>query len=64
MDITKTGACGTVMNITNNDNLNHKIDVQFGVCEEDCKLMLKEFFKDLRSLKCKGSLVEGEKSEE
>jgi len=60
----KTGACGTVMNIADNESLNHQIDVQFGVCEEDCKLMLKEFFKDLRALKCKSNLVEGEKSEQ
>jgi len=47
----KTGACGTVLNIAQNDCLNHQIEVEFGVCEEECRLILKEFFKDLRKIK-------------
>ena len=47
----KTGACGTVMNIAINESLNHQINVEFGVCEEECTQMLKDFFKDLRKQK-------------
>jgi len=47
----KTGACGTVLNIAQNECLNHQIEVEFGVCEEECRLILKEFFKDLRKIK-------------
>ncbi len=47
----KTGACGTVLNIAQNECLNHQIEVEFGVREEECRLILKEFFKDLRKIK-------------
>lgn len=47
----KTGACGTVLNITQNQSLNHQLELEFGVCEEECKTILQEFFKDLRKMK-------------
>ncbi|WP_412178691.1 tRNA adenosine(34) deaminase TadA [Sedimentibacter sp.] len=47
----KTGACGSVLNIVQMENLNHQIDVQFGVLEEECSNMLKEFFAELRKYK-------------
>lgn len=40
----KTGAAGSVLNITNNAKLNHRIAVTEGVLEEECGLFLKEFF--------------------
>ncbi len=45
----KTGACGSVFNIVQSEKLNHQIDVQFGVLEEDCSGTLKNFFKKLRN---------------
>lgn len=47
----KTGACGSVMNITNNESLNHKVTVEFGVLGEECSSLLKEFFVNLRKFK-------------
>ncbi|MGD9568212.1 MAG: tRNA adenosine(34) deaminase TadA [Sedimentibacter sp.] len=47
----KTGACGSVLNIVQMDKLNHKINVQFGVLEEDCSNILKLFFESLRNSK-------------
>lgn len=47
----KTGACGSVLNIVQMENLNHQVDVQFGVLEEECSNMLKEFFAELRKYK-------------
>lgn len=47
----KTGACGSVLNIVQTEQLNHQIDVQFGVLEEDCTHILKSFFAELRSSK-------------
>lgn len=44
----KTGACGSVVNITNNKKLNHRIEVKKGVLEEECAWLLKEFFKKKR----------------
>lgn len=45
----KTGACGSVFDIARHKKLNHRIKVSGGVMEEDCSLLLKEFFKKKRS---------------
>jgi tRNA(adenine34) deaminase len=47
----KTGACGSVLNIVQTEKLNHQINVQFGVLEEDCSNILKLFFINLRNSK-------------
>ena len=52
-DDPKTGACGSVFNITDNKELNHRIKVEKGVLGKECALLLKEFF----STKRRGRLV-------
>jgi len=47
----KAGACGSTLNITNNKKLNHRIKVKSGILEEECGLLLKEFFKKKRLIK-------------
>lgn len=47
----KTGACGSVLDITNNENLNHQPKVQFGILEEECSEIIKNFFAELRKYK-------------
>jgi tRNA(adenine34) deaminase len=49
----KTGACGSVLNIVQMDNLNHQIDVRFGMLEEECTAIIKDFFSELRKQKNK-----------
>ena len=44
----KTGACGSVFNLTQGAPLNHKIEVQFGLLEQDCTKILQGFFQDKR----------------
>lgn len=44
----KAGACGSVVNIVNHNKLNHHIEVKKGILEEECGLLLKEFFKKKR----------------
>ncbi|HHW94916.1 MAG TPA: nucleoside deaminase [Mogibacterium sp.] len=44
----KSGACGSVVNIVNNKNLNHRIEVTTGVLEEECSRQLTEFFRQKR----------------
>ncbi|OGW77272.1 MAG: tRNA-specific adenosine deaminase [Omnitrophica bacterium RIFCSPLOWO2_02_FULL_45_16] len=44
----KTGACGSVFNITNSRKLNHRIKVSKGILETECAALLKEFFSRLR----------------
>ncbi len=47
----KTGACGSVLNIVQMEKLNHQIDVQSGVLENECSDILKMFFEELRNSK-------------
>jgi len=44
----KTGACGSLFNLVENPNLNHKIEVISSIMEEESKELLKEFFQDKR----------------
>ena len=47
----RMGCAGTVEDITNHDKFNHKIEVEFGVLEEECSSVLSEFFRELRAKK-------------
>lgn len=47
----KTGACGSVMNITEDPHLNHHPQVVTGILREECSAILKEFFRQLRRKK-------------
>ncbi|MCK4966414.1 tRNA adenosine(34) deaminase TadA [bacterium] len=47
-DDPKAGACGSVMNIARNEKLNHSIDIRSGILENECRLILKEFFVKMR----------------
>lgn len=44
----KSGACGSVMDITNNPELNHSCEVHYGIYETESSELLKNFFKKLR----------------
>jgi tRNA(adenine34) deaminase len=44
----KGGACGSVLNISEERRLNHHIEVVGGVLEEESRALLQEFFKGLR----------------
>jgi tRNA(adenine34) deaminase len=47
-DDPKTGACGSVFDITRSRKLNHRLDIKRGILENDCAFLLKEFFKKKR----------------
>ena len=47
----KTGACGSVLNLLEDYKFNHKVDVEYGICQVECEKILKDFFKYLRKLK-------------
>ncbi|WP_077369324.1 tRNA adenosine(34) deaminase TadA [Anaerosalibacter sp. Marseille-P3206] len=47
----KMGCCGTVLDLTNNPSFNHKVQVTFGVLEEECSSIMKQFFSQLRKSK-------------
>lgn len=44
----KSGACGSIMDITNIEKLNHKCEVHYGIYETESSELLKGFFKKLR----------------
>ena len=46
----KTGACGSVLNIVQHKQLNHQIEVQGGVLDHVCGGLLTEFFEKKRRL--------------
>jgi tRNA(adenine34) deaminase len=52
-DDPKTGACGSVTNIVQEERLNHRCEVKRGVLEKESSEMLKKFFADLRKKKGK-----------
>jgi tRNA(adenine34) deaminase len=45
----KTGACGSVINITHNNQLNHRIEVSGGLLEEESGGIISRFFKQKRA---------------
>ena len=44
----KTGACGSVFNITQADKLNHRVRIEKGVLEKECRALIQNFFKEKR----------------
>lgn len=44
----KSGACGTVMNIIQDDRLNHRVESISGVKRDEAQKLLRDFFKRLR----------------
>jgi len=44
----KTGACGSLINIANNKQLNHRITIKKGILEQDCSRLLQDFFRRKR----------------
>ena len=45
----KAGACGSILNITNNRNLNHRVKVTGGILEKKCRSLIQKFFKKKRN---------------
>lgn len=47
----KGGACGSVLNIPQEPRLNHQIEIETGLMQEECAEIMKKFFKELRTKK-------------
>ena len=47
----KGGCAGTLMNLLNESRFNHQVEVTSGVLEENCRVLLQDFFKQLRKKK-------------
>lgn len=48
VDDQKTGACGSVFNMVQAEELNHNIEIKKGVLEKECQALIKNFFKEKR----------------
>jgi tRNA(adenine34) deaminase len=44
----KTGACGSVIDIPGNQVLNHQVEIEGGLLQDECGAVMKEFFKKKR----------------
>lgn len=44
----KAGCAGSILNILNHPAFNHQVDTVQGILEEECSVMLKDFFSSLR----------------
>lgn len=47
-DDPKSGACGSLMNVVQDNRLNHRVEVVRGIKAQECSYLLKEFFKKKR----------------
>lgn len=47
----KAGALGTLYSIHSDERLNHRFDVQPGVCKDECAQLLSDFFRERRNAK-------------
>ena len=50
----KNGACGSVSNILEEYKQNFRVEAENGIKHIECEKILKDFFKELRSIKNKG----------
>lgn len=44
----KNGACGSVLDVTQNGKLNHSVQVETGIEAQECAELLTNFFRELR----------------
>lgn len=44
----KSGACYSLKNLLEDDRLNHTVNLNIGVLENECSRLMKDFFKELR----------------
>ncbi|OYO76324.1 tRNA(adenine34) deaminase [Lachnotalea glycerini] len=44
----KAGCAGSILNLLQMKEFNHQVETEYGILEEECSTILKEFFKELR----------------
>lgn len=50
----KAGACGSVFNVPQEKRLNHYVEIETGLMQEECSNLMKAFFKKIRDSKSEG----------
>jgi len=47
----KAGCAGSILNLLQMEEFNHQVELEVGVLGEECSLLMKNFFKELREKK-------------
>lgn len=47
----KTGACGSKLNLLQDFDFDTSVKAETGILEEECQIILKKFFKEIRKIK-------------
>ena len=47
----KSGACGSIFNIPQEEKLNHFVEIETGLMQPECSGIMKDFFRNLRKKK-------------
>lgn len=53
----KTGACGSLMNILQDGRLNHNVQIETGIMQQQCEKIMKSFFQKLRKKKSEENTI-------
>lgn len=53
----KTGACGSLMNILQDERLNHYVQIETGIMKQECEKIMKSFFRKLRKKKSEENTI-------
>ena len=59
----KAGCGGSVLNLLQMPQFNHQVEVERGVLEEECSIMLSSFFRELREKKKAAKELDKEKAQ-
>jgi len=46
----KAGACGSVFDLARSSQLNHRLEIESGLLQQECSTLLTNFFRKLRSV--------------
>ena len=46
----KAGCAGSIINLLQMERLNHQVQMETGILQEECQKLLKDFFKELRRI--------------
>ena len=59
----KAGCAGSVINLLQMEGFNHQVKIRTGVLEEECSLLLSDFFRELRQKKKEQKAREAEEEQ-
>jgi tRNA(adenine34) deaminase len=54
----KAGAVDSVLDVVRQPRFNHQVEVMAGVLEEECRIIMQRFFRELREKKTAGEMAE------